>query len=250
MNKSEEKLKRAAELYTKKAGESLLKETEEIRRSNVSYITPRADKAVRELMAEEKLSKRRSTQQPKQRKMIFGFCAAAACVIITFALISGVPGFPGGGSGGGAPEASDSGSGGAAAEAPAEAPDPGAATPAPAPGPVMPTEIMPITFTLPADFRVENVELDNGMSVYNLESDVYGSVVLTMIYKTDGAGEDFFEGFDEVIIDGAAVPAKVRDTYKLLAFNFGNVFYTLSSEDDLGSLAAFYRNIEKYSRDL
>ena len=239
MDSREEKLKKAAELYAKNEGESLLREAEEIRRQNVSYMTPRADRTVYDLMA----AGRRANQRPKQRKALYGLCTAAACIVLTFIIISNVPG-----KGGSESEmVADSGTDAAAAEAPA------APMPAPEllPEPELPADILPISFELPADFRIENAELDNGMSVYNLQSDVYGNVVLTMYYKTAGEeapGEDFFKGFDEVIIDGTAVPAKVRDTYKLLAFNFDRMFFTLSSEDDLGSLAAFYRNIEKYSR--
>ena len=232
MNDWEEKLHKAAGLYTEKEGEALLAETQEIRRQNVSYMTPRADKTVKDLMAKEK--------RPKQRKAVFGLCAAAACIVFTIALINIAPGSMSGGSG--ANMAADTG----VSEA---SPAPAAETESGAPVPI-PEGMVPISFVMPSDYYVENAELDNGLSVYSLESDMYGGVVLTMYYEGGGPGEGYYADFDEVLIDGTAVPAKVRDTYRLLAFDFDGMYYTLSSEDDLGSLAAFYRNIKNYSRDL
>ena len=231
MDTREEKLKRAAELYARKEGESFLAEADEINRQNVSYMTPRDDKTVRDLITGEK--------RPKQRRALFGLCAAAACIVFTIALINVIPGGPGSG----ANIAQDSMESEAAPMPPPET----------APATILPAEIMPISFALPADFRVEGAELDNGMSVYSLGSDNYGDVVLTMYYLEEGNRTPetaAYAGFDEITIDGTVVPAKVHDTYKLLAFDFDGVSYTLSSEDDLGSLAAFYRNIEKYSRYL
>jgi len=112
-------------------------------------------------------------------------------------------------------------------------------------GPAAPAGILPISFTLPADYRVKASDYDNGVSVYRLESGRGGDVVLTMYYA-DGApdgGPGPEAGFDEVVIDGTPVPAKVNAAYKLLAFEADGLSYTLSSEDDLGALAAFYRNI-------
>jgi hypothetical protein len=238
MDNREEKLKRAARLYAKKDGESLLEEAEKIRSQKVSLVTPRADKTVRDLIAKGRRQKR--------RKALVGVGAAAACIVLVLLVVGvGLPGgggfpTPGGQAGSGSsdsPDSSDSSSG---------AGNPGGSDAATGTKILPPGEMLPISFTLPADYMVYDSELDNGMSVYRLESVDYGSVVLTMYYETDptgGAKADAYEGFDEVIIDGTPVPAKVRDTYKLLAFDIDGMSYTLSSEDDLGSLAAFYRSI-------
>ena len=211
---AEEKLKLAAKLYADKEGSSLLAEVSEIERQNVSYMTPRADKTVRDLVEKGR--------RPKRRSAVIGVAAAAACVLIMVRLISGVPDISG--------------------DTPSLAPEPPGDTPS---LPYMPDEIIPISFTLPADYRVKTADLDNGMSVYKLESGEHGDVVLTMYYETDAADkeQDFYQGFDEVIIDGTPVHAKVKDTYKLLAFEAEDVRYTLSSADNLGALAAFYRQI-------
>ena len=235
MSDREEKLKRAAELFAKQEGESLLAEADALRRQKVSYLTPRADKAVRGLIAK--------SGRPKRRTALISVCAAAACLMLVFRLAAGLPDER---------TSSDAAPAMSAASEEPESPEMAGATDAP-PGvpdapPVvpMPAEILPISFALPADYRVRAAEYDNGMSIYALESDQYGDVVLTMYYEEDGAvgtGVDMDEGFGEVIIDGTPVPAKVRDTYMLLAFEKDGLQYTLSSEDNLGALAAFYRNI-------
>lgn len=215
---SEEKLKIIATLYANKEGKSFLAEIEEINRQRVSYITPRADMTVRGLLAKEK--------RPKSRKMILSFAAAAACVVLAVRLIAGIP---------------DSNN----------EYYPSDASPAPSSPsvPYMPGEILPISFQLPADYHVMTSDIDNGMSVYKLESESHGDVVLTMYYVTDEPGYifDADKGFDEVIIDGTPVAAKVKDTFRLLSFESDDIRYTLSSEDDLGALAAFYRNILNFS---
>jgi len=214
---AEEKLKSAAGLYAKKEGESLLAEADELQRQGVSYLTPRADRTVRELAAKGR--------RPRRRNLAVGLAAAAACAVFAVRMVTGIAG----------PDSDLS--------TPSDTPTPSGPT-APA-GPVAPDGILPISFTLPADYRVKYSDFDNGVSVYMLESGRGGDVVLTMYYASgeidDGSGPG--TGFDEVVIDGTPVPAKVNEAYKLLAFEADGLSYTLSSRDDLGALAAFYRNI-------
>ncbi|MDR1082889.1 MAG: hypothetical protein LBL27_03355, partial [Coriobacteriales bacterium] len=135
------------------------------------------------------------------------------------------------------------------------------------------TAEIPILFDLPADYRVAATDYDNGMSVYALESTTRGDVVLAMYRENEqqadaasGAASDAASGaasedvaedvadaasegettlaaMDEVLIDGTAVAAKVNEAYMLLTFEREGVWYTLSSRDDMGALAAFYRSI-------
>ena len=240
---SDEKLKNAAKLYAKKEGESLLAEVEEIRRQNISYLTPRADKTVKELSARK--------ERPKRMKALFGICAAAACIAITIRLVSGLPDL---GAGSRTPEAAP------ASPEPTDSYEPGVveaetaepsapSAPGESDGGVQtgPAEILPISFELPAGYMVTNAEFDNGMSVYELQSDRRGDVVLTMYYEEsqDSTAGGKRAGFGEVVIDGTPVPAKVQDSFVLLAFEMDGLSYTLSSKDDMGALMAFYRRIEK-----
>ena len=243
---TEEKLKAAAGLYAKKEGESLMAEVDEIQRQGVSYLTPRADRTVRELAAKG--------LRPRSRKLTVGLAAAAACAVFAVRMITGIVGPEGdvpasfdssSSAGSAAPSESAEPPESAAPPDPAEPPGP-AESPGPAaPDPFAPAGILPISFSLPADYRVKDSDFDNGVSIYRLESSRSGDVVLTMYYENDapvgGLGQE--AGFDEIVIDGTPVPAKVNGAYKLLAFEAGGRSYTLSSKDDLGALAAFYRNI-------
>jgi hypothetical protein len=54
---------------------------------------------------------------------------------------------------------------------------------------------------------------------------------------------DPFDGTETVYVDGEPVPAKVDDAYMLLTFEQDEKLYTLTSKDDLGSLAYLYERI-------
>jgi hypothetical protein len=120
--------------------------------------------------------------------------------------------------------------------------------------------MIPISFEPPADYRVVATDYDNGVSLYTLASATRGDVVLAMYYEggqqADAAATDApaepdaaaepggsLAAKDEVIIDGTAVPAKIDEAYMLLSFEREGLCYTLSSRDDMGVLAAFYRSI-------
>ena len=239
MNNNDKKLKTVARLFARKEGESLLAEANELRQQNISYLTPRADKTVKGLLTRQR--------GPKQRNALFGICAAAACIAITIRIFSGIPG-------GSEPSRVTENMSDAPSAPPATAESPESSGPSDlfdldeGTSPLWTDEILPITFTLPSDYEVTKEEFDNGMSIYRLESETRGDVVLTMHYEDSpagGSGPEAWLGFDEVIIDGAVVPAKVQGSYMLLAFEQGGLRYTLSSKDDLGALTAFYRSIER-----
>ena len=248
---TEEKLKRAVELYAKREGEALLSEIEEIHRQRVSYLMPRADKVVREFARHGGAAAR-----PRPRRVLTIAVAAAACVMLIFRVAT----FS-------SPISLDNAAGLPAVSAPEAAAldevESGAFAPAPAPGglgdfnegrekdDMANTAVMPITFALPAGYREIFSDYDNGMTIYEFESLNRGDVVLTMYYVTDAedwsnyshADRNGYLAFTSILVDGTPVPAKVEDTYMLLAFERGGVSYTLSSKDDLGALAAFYRSI-------
>ena len=232
---AEEKLKSAARLYAEKEGESLLAEADELQRQGVSYLTPRADRTVRELAAKGR--------RPRRRNLTVGLAAAAACAVFAVSMITGIVGPESGDpASSDAPPPSES----AAPSGPTAPSEPAApSSPTEPVGPAAPAGILPISFTLPADYRVKDSDFDNGVSIYRLESGRGGDVVLTMYYENDTPGDGLGPGagFDEIVIDGTPVPAKVTGAYKLLAFEADGRSYTLSSKDDLGALAAFYRNI-------
>ena len=120
-------------------------------------------------------------------------------------------------------------------------------------GPQIAAQMLPLSFELPADYRMAASDYDNGMTLYTLESQERGDVVLTMFPADEQpAGDAAYGGAafggsatstKKLIIDGDAVPAFLDEAFMLLVFEYDDVYYTLSSRDDLGSLAAFYRSI-------
>jgi hypothetical protein len=236
---SENDSKRVAQAWTEQYGKSLLVEVEAMREQGVSYQTLHADQVV------QGVTSRRSGPAKRRRTAMFTALAAAACLVIV-AWIAGVPSLVA------PPSTSPSdvvnsgdgaNSGGATIDSPASPSDE--------------TKI-PISFDLPAGYRVAGSDYDNGVSLYTLASTRRNDVVLAMYreneQQTDAAavaadtaataeGGASFVPTDEVLIDGTAVPAKVDEAYMLLTFEHGGVQYTLSNRDDMGTLAAFYRAI-------
>jgi hypothetical protein len=215
---SENDSKRIAQAWAERHGESLLAEVEEMRRQGLSYQTPRADRAVRDV------SSRRGEPARRRRTAMFMGLAAAACLVIV-AWIAGIPSLM--------------------------------TSPSISPGDALidsPTSTsnvarIPISFDLPADYHVAASGYDNGMSVYVLESTEHGNVVLTMYHEDEQQADAVvengtsFTAIDEVVIDGTTVSAKVDEAYMLLTFDREDVRYTLSNRDDMGALAALYRSI-------
>ncbi|MCL2530313.1 MAG: hypothetical protein FWE41_08335, partial [Coriobacteriia bacterium] len=119
-------------------------------------------------------------------------------------------------------------------------------------------ELIPLTFALPSDFRMASSDWDNGVTLYTLESQSHGDVVLAM-YHVDNeeaaaagvAGSIVASApsggaaalVDKVIIDGVEVPARIDDAFVLIEFQHNDINFTLSSRDNLGALAAIYRRI-------
>jgi len=219
---SEKDSKLLAEAWADRYGASLAAEAEAMRQQGVSYQTPRADQAVLGI------ANRRPGAARRRRRSVFAVFAAAACLVLV-ALVVGVPFLM-------LSPTTESGAPTSSMPSDLAAPEPGA-------------QMLPITFSLPADFRVAQKDFDNGVSLYTLESPQYGDVVLAM-HPEDGLGLGAMGDsgalpvpMDEVVIDGAVVSAKVVDAYMLLVFQHGEVHYTLSSRDNMGALVAFYRSI-------
>jgi hypothetical protein len=224
---SENDSKRVAQAWAEQYGKSLLTEAEAMREQGVSYQTPRADQAARSVAA------RRGRPARRRRTAMFMGLAAAACLVIV-AGIAGISSLP---------------------IAPFTGPDDAAVDSLP---PASDATKIPISFDLPAGYRVTATDYDNGTSLYTLRSTTHGDVVLAMSPENeqgtdavtgaapadaDAESETSFGAMDEVVIDGTAVPAKVDEAYMLLAFEHEGVRYTLSDRDDMGALAAFYRVI-------
>ena len=106
------------------------------------------------------------------------------------------------------------------------------------------TQVQPLSFVLPTEFDVDDRDIDNGMTIYRLESSDYSdydNVVLTMQDPAEQSGT--YNHMEALIVNGVSVPAKVDDNYKLITFENEGIRYTLTCEDDLGTLAYLYRSI-------
>ncbi|MCL1847828.1 MAG: hypothetical protein FWF91_07690 [Coriobacteriia bacterium] len=243
---SERDARRLADAWAEREGKALAAEVEAMRQQGVDYLLPRANRTVRELgargataesvaspgytsksAARDTAAHTRRRAERRRAPAIISFAAAACFIVI--ALIVGVPSL--------LQPPSQTSPGDTVVEKPPAIQD---------------AQMIPVSFGLPADYRLATSDYDNGVSLYTLESPSYGEVKLAM-YHVDGQGGNTevttpigsasVGAMDEVLIDGTAVPAKIADTYVLLAFQQDDVHYTLTSRDNLGALAALYRCI-------
>ncbi|MCL2807638.1 MAG: hypothetical protein FWD27_05710 [Coriobacteriia bacterium] len=223
---SEHDAKRLADAWVEQQGGSLLTEAEAMRLQGVDYQTPRSDETVRALVSG------RSKQTRRRRTPLPAILATAACLIFA-ALFVGIPAL----------------TNSPLAESPSPI-SPNGSVDSASSAPQLVVQMLPLTFSLPADFRKTGEDYDNGTTLYTLESPSFGRVVLAMRSTGDDELIDSHQVANgttvpmrEVVIDGTVVSARIDSAYMLLAFSHGSIDYTLTSQDNLGALAAFYRSI-------
>ncbi len=103
-------------------------------------------------------------------------------------------------------------------------------------------------FNLPAQFSVAGVNTDNGETIYQLDNSLYDDAVLTIRDSENNNG--LKQDMDEIIINGTPVPAKLRDEYKLIAFESKSRKYTLSCKNDIKTLVIIYHSITEAENNL
>jgi len=277
---SEKDAKRLADAWAEREGSLLAAEVEVMRQQGVAYQTPRADHTARVLDAQgvaplvaplvapqgyappqgvpwqgatlqgvpaaADSAAVRGSKRARQRRVtaIVGFAAAACFIVI--ALIVGVPAM--------LQPSTGAHQGETAAEPGETAAEPGETAAEPGITEPFDSQAMPLSFVLPAGYKVAATDFDNGVSLYALESPSHGDVQMAVCPADEDGGNAGAEvpamavpKMDMVIIDGTAVPAKVDDSFMLLAFEHKGMSYTLSSRDDMGALVAFYRSIVRTS---
>lgn len=236
MKSSEDQVfKKLADAYAEQHGRSLLQEQHALEAQRIGYATPRADERVRQLAG-----KGRRTSRRKGISRLPYFAAAAAVLLVfigvpallasqgvnPFALFEQTQNSASveGDSGNSSPSSSDS-------TPPSSSAD----------------SILPLSFTLPAQFSVASVEADRRETIYHLHNELHDDVVLS-VSASEGEGAEAHE-MDEVFIEGTLVAAKIRDEFKLLSFESGDLLYTISCRDDLATLSALYQAITEAEKN-
>jgi hypothetical protein len=213
--------KRLADSYVERQGSKLLNEQDALRQQNLKYATPRANKLVKNLV---RGGKDRGMGARRNKRPLFATAAAAACLVL---LIGAFAVFTNRGT--------------VAFLKPDSAQNPTLNSSAPSTLQDSWSILQPLDFNLPSQFSVVNTDWDNGQSIYKLNSTMHDDVVLTI--QQWGGQDDWYTPMDRVTIDGRAVPATIKDEYKLLRFVDEGALYTISCRDDLGTLANLYRSI-------
>jgi hypothetical protein len=107
-------------------------------------------------------------------------------------------------------------------------------------GTPIPAAVIPLTFSLPAEFSVADVEQDAGQTIYFLEHNLRDDVVLTLERPELPPVWDNFERHE---LNGETVYLLAQDSFKLLSFEREGVLHTLSSRYDINTLVGFVKNI-------
>ncbi|MDL2237225.1 hypothetical protein LJC56_05285 [Christensenellaceae bacterium OttesenSCG-928-K19] len=241
--------KKMADSYAEQYGNELKQEFDELERNTPPMITPGLDAKVK-----EKLKPRR-----KNYGRIMGLIAACALVAVIIPVIYNTVGSP--------PlntatiqEATDAvaeevlpeDAAGEAAIAEEAAP-PAMADDAPAmeepaaeeaaaeeaedsvtsSAPEQQYEIIPLSFDLPENFTVEDVEQDIGKTIYYLQDMRLDDTVLTL-ERSDGFTVP--DGLTEYEINGQAAYGSYEPDYSYLTFEKGGIVYEMTCEHDLNTL--------------
>lgn len=217
-------LRKLARTWAEEEGRALLYERDIRNRQGPAVLLPRADARIKAYVGAQR-AKRRSRN---------AWIAVAACLAVYLALPQALIA---------ARDAGGAGGGPASVTASVDMQAPAAGGSALAPMTNTQTEPIPIPFNVPERFSVVSASEDNGAFVYYVARDNGDDAVVTV--DGTGGGAARIAGLpDTVMIDGAAVPAKVAADYKLLGFEKDGEVYTLSCRNDVGTLAALYRGIE------
>ena len=241
----EQLFRRMAGVYADREGEALLAENKNLQKSGVQYLTPRADRAAKQLAR-------------GGRRISRGAWSAIAAGIVIMLLVPSVlilsGRWPGLGKTAKTPEAvMDAAVPAASSEAAAAPMEEPAAEAAPEPaanaeadgGAAGGTDglLMPLPFDLPENFTVAAAKMDNGQSIYYLADAFNDDVVLTM--KPVGEGQDDMDTEDLRVFDvnGKTVYGRSNGAYSFLTFEEDGVQYTLTCKYDINTLLELSRVI-------
>jgi hypothetical protein len=113
-------------------------------------------------------------------------------------------------------------------------PDIGTATPGP---------VIPLSFTLPAEFTVTDVDQDFGKTIYLMEHKWRDNVVLTLEHPEKAP---VWDDFERHVLHGETVYLKTRADFNLLAFERDGVLHSFSCRYDINTLIELHKEIVKY----
>lgn len=102
-------------------------------------------------------------------------------------------------------------------------------------------EFIPISYPLPSNLSVVNQELDNGMTVYQLE-DTYNDDVVMQLAYVESIDYDV-EGMQEIIVNGESVYAVLENEYQKITFEKDGIVYILTCKYDINTLLPICENI-------
>lgn len=233
----EQLFRRMAGVYADREGETLLAENESLQKSGVQYLTPRADKAAKQLAC------------GGIRRISRGAWSAIAAGIVIMLLVPSVlvlsGRWPGMGKTSEATEAMmDAAAPAASSAAAASMEEPAAesaqeAADADEGGSAAGGTnalLMPLPFDLPENFTVATAKMDNGQSIYYLSDAFYDDVVLTMEPVSDAQDSMDTDGLRVFDVNGKTVYGSTTGAYSFLTFEEDGVQYTLTCKYDINTL--------------
>jgi len=95
-------------------------------------------------------------------------------------------------------------------------------------------EALPLNVTLPHNFDVVEVEVDQGQTIYHLAETSMDHVVLTL-RETDEKPE-VEEGLQEIVINDKTVYGSDRGDYRILLFEKEGILYEMTCKHDINTL--------------
>ena len=200
--KGEDIYRHIAEEYTKSTGETLQQERDNLPPGSAA--SPRLDALV---------PRRIRTLKNQKILRISGLAAACLLILLVFPLVRFIQGSN-------TDKISESQ---AESQAPSEA------------------ELIPLSFSLPANFQVSHTELDQGASIYHLTDSKEDNVVMQMEYAD--TAEPVFASLKPLQIDGNQAYGLSTADYKILTFVHGDILYTLTCRYDVSTLIDISKNI-------
>ncbi|MDL2234202.1 hypothetical protein LJC63_11585 [Ruminococcaceae bacterium OttesenSCG-928-L11] len=199
-NNQNELFRQMASQYVEQAGETLRREKEQLDREQPHILTPRMDETVLG-----------HSSPPRQNRRSL-WATLAACILLAL-LMPGIVLWLDLNQGGMTGSPSQAASSDTAA-APAE------------------YAVIPLSFTLPDNFRVEEVEQDREKSIYYLDDTMKDPVVMTLEY---GSAPDT-AGLVSISTRGGDLWGMTYADYSIVLFEKDGVIHTITCQNDINTL--------------
>ena len=100
--------------------------------------------------------------------------------------------------------------------------------------------VIPLSFELPDNFTVNEVEQDRERTIYHIEDAQQDDIVMVLRYAT---GDEAYDDLTPIPMGGGMAYGRSEEGYNLLCFEESGIYYELTCRHDINTLAEIGRSV-------